>query len=85
MRNGKMRRKNRNNRRKRKSTIDSYRMYVFDDFCSASLCERFGGKIDRVVRNACERSKEKKKNGKRAIITATLLSSHRINIIRCIV
>lgn len=88
----KSKRKNRNSKRERKSTIDSYHIYVYiyvcvcalDDFCFALLCERFE---ERSIASFETRANEAKRKRKmvRAIITATLLSSHRINIIRCIV
>ena len=59
-------------------------MRVFDDFCFASLCKRFEERSIASFETRTNGAKRKRKMV-RAIITATLLSSHRINIIRCIV
>lgn len=86
-RNGKMKRKDRRNKGKRKSTIDDHDPRYFDDFCFVSLTRNssvFKGRAIGLYKTRANRAKRKRKMV-RAIITATLLSSHRINIIRCIV
>lgn len=79
--------KHRRNKGKRKSTIDDHDPRYFDDFCFVSLTRNSSvlkGRAIGLYKTRANRAKRKRKMV-RAIITATLLSSHRINIIRCIV